>query len=103
MNQEQLNAVADIYNESKLDLVKKGEYTPKEDKKAEVVSSIISCMSCYLYVYKDLYPDTYDITKKVLQNIVDLITLGVDVETCQAKEGEFSFKENHLIYLGEYK
>lgn len=103
MNQEQLNVVADIYNESKRQLIESGEYVARKDKMQNTVSGILSAMSCYLYVYKDLSPDTYDIAKKVLQNMADLITLGVDIETCQPKEGDFSVEQQHLIYLGESK
>lgn len=103
MNQEQLNVVADIYNESKKQLIENGEYVARKDKIQNTVSGILSTMSCYLYVYKDIAPDTYDIAKKVLQNITDLITLGVDIETCQPKEGDFSVEQQHLIYLGESK
>lgn len=103
MNQEQLNVVAGIYNESKRQLIESGEYQERKDKIQNTVSGILSAMSCYLYVYKDLSPDTYDIAKKVLQNITDLITIGVDIETCQPKEGDFSVEKQNLIYLGESK
>lgn len=101
MNQEQLNTVADIFNEAKIDLINKGEFVKNKDKVAGTINNIISCMSCYLYAYKDIKPDTYDMAKNILQNITDLITIGVDIETCQAKEGEFSVETQHLIYLGD--
>lgn len=100
MNQEQLNAVADLYNQSKSELIDSGEYIGKEDPVENVLSGIFSAMSCYLYVYKDLHPDNYAVAKNVLQNITDLITLGINIETCQPKEGEFSMETQHLIYLG---
>lgn len=100
MNQEQLNTVADIYNESKIQLIDAGEYVGKTDPVENVIASILSGFSCYLYVYKDLFPDKYEDAKKVLQNVADLITLGVDIETCQPKEGEFSMDTQHLFYLG---
>ena len=103
MNQEQLNTVADIYNESKREMIESGEYVGKEDPVAQTVGALLSAFSCYLYVYKDLFPDTYDTAKNVLQNITDLITLGIDIETCSAKDGEFSAKTQHLIYLGDGK
>lgn len=101
MNQEQLNTVADIFNEAKMDLIKQGSYVKNKDKVAGTINNIISCMACYLYAYKDVKADTYDIAKNILQNITDLITIGVDIETCQAKEGEFSVEDQHLIYLGD--
>lgn len=103
MNQEQLNMVADIFNESKLELIKSGEYVEKDSEAQTVVSSILSGFACYLYVYKDLFPDKYEEAKNLLQNITDLITLGVDVETCQPKDGEFSAEKQHLLYLGGSK
>lgn len=107
MNKEQLNMVADIFNESKAELIKKGELLPIEGEKEEVigrvVSDILASFSCYLYVYKDLYPDTYETAKNVLQNIADLVTIGLDVETCQPMEGQFSAESQHLIYLGDGK
>ena len=60
-------------------------------------------LGCYLYVYKQIEPESYDVAKKVLQNITDLVTLGIDVETCQPKDGEFSVETQHLIYLGGEK
>lgn len=103
MNQEQLNTVADIYNASKRELIESGEYVGKEDAVAQAVAALLSTFSCYLYVYKDLFPDTYKTAKNVLQNITDLITLGVDIETCSAKDGEFSAETQHLVYLGDGK
>ena len=100
MNQEQLNAVADLYNQSKTELIESGEYLGKEDPVENTIASILSAFSCYLYVYKDLFPDKYEDAKNVLQNMSDLITLGVDIETCQPKEGEFSMEKQHLIFIG---
>ena len=107
MNKEQLNMVADIFNESKAELIKKGEIQQFEKDPesiiGHVISDILSILSCYLYVYKDINPDSYDTAKNVLQNVVDLVTIGLDVETCQPKEGTFSFEEQHLVYLGDGK
>lgn len=107
MNKEQLNTVADIYNESKASLIEKGEIAPssndKDEVRGRVVADILAAFSCYLYVYKDLYGDSYATAKNVLQNVADLITIGFDVETCQPMEGQFSVEEQHLIYLGDGK
>lgn len=107
MNQEQLNMVADIFNESKIDLIKKGELPTlgkeREEIFGRIITDILALLSCYLYVYKDLFPDTYPTAKNVLQNITDLVTIGVDVETCQPMEGQFSAEKQHLILLGDGK
>ena len=100
MNQEQLNIVADTYNEAKKDLLENGELRCK-DAREQTVSTFLSLFSCYLFVYRDLFPERYETAKNVLQNITDLVTLGVDIENCSAKEGEFSAEEQHLVYLGE--
>ena len=42
MNQKELNTVADIYNESKMEMIKNGEYNGKEDPRADVIAGLLS-------------------------------------------------------------
>lgn len=103
MNQEQLNAVVDTYNESRYSLMKDGSISIHEDPMEEALTIFFSLMSCYLCVYKDLFPDKYETAKNVLQNMADMFTLGLDIETSKPKEGEFSMETQHLVYVGNYE
>lgn len=101
MNQEQLNFVVDTYNEAKQDALKKGYIKKKPTKAEDLVLTFISSMSCYLSVYKELAPDTYDIAKKILQNVADMYTLNIDISDNTEKEEKSTIEEQHLIYVGD--
>lgn len=101
MIQEQLNLIVDTYNEARMNCLKEGRITHKDTVEEEMLAIILSSMTCYLSVYKDLYPDTYETAKNVLQDLADMFTIGIDVETGSTKEGEFSLEKQHLIYVGD--
>lgn len=101
MIQEQLNLIVDTYNEARMSCLKDGRIQHKETKEEEMLAIILSTITCYLSVYKDLYPSSYDTAKNVLQDLADMFTIGIDVETGSPQEGEFSMETHHLIYVGD--
>lgn len=99
MNQEQLNDVVDMLNSVRAE----EKICVGEDPIEFTMKAIFSAASCYLYAYKTLHPETYDTAKNILQNLLDMFTLGIDIENMDMKEGEFSMETQHLIFMGDNK
>lgn len=99
MNQEQLNDVVDLLN-----AVRAEEKICIGDDPIEFsIKAVFSAASCYLYAYKNLYPENYDTVKNALQNLLDMFTLGINIEDMSYKDGEFSMETQHLVYMGDNK
>lgn len=99
MNQEQLNDIVDLFN----DVRREAGSCVGDDVMEYTLKSVFAVMSCYLYAYKHAHAESYDLAKNVLQNITDMFTLGLDIETTSPKEGEFSMETQHLVFMGDYK
>lgn len=99
MNQEQLNDVVDILNAARAE----EKICIGDDPIEFSVKAVFSAASCYLYTYQKLHPETYDIAKNVLQNLLDMFTLGINVENLSFKDGQFSMETQHLVYMGDNK